>query len=302
VIDVGDYAKVANEPVFCHWKTILLLGENRKWHIIIMPPARVESIGGRLAQYHKRIRENKIPRNFSLITIDKSWAFCYSSCEIFHKGVISLAAGVSEAAKGRLLQLMQALEKHCGGKGPVTSAQAEQLTGWPRDTIRKDISVMSGAEGAAIGGNAGYEPGLLIPMIKKALGLERPRKFCVVGLGRLGSAFLNFAPAELKEFELAAGFDTNVNRVEIIRAEAPLYPAYKMAEVISRFGIEIALLCVPAEAAQAAAEKCAAGGVRGILNFAPLALSLPPDVTVRNVYLADELRSLAIKMKEKRLL
>jgi redox-sensing transcriptional repressor len=208
-------------------------------------------------------------------------------------------ASVSEAAKGRLLQLMQALEKHCEGKGPVTSAQAEQLTGWPRDTIRKDISAMSGA---AIGGNAGYEPGLLIPMIKKALGLDRPRKFCVVGLGRLGSAYLNFAPAELKEFELAAGFDTNVNRVEILKAEAPLYPAYKMAEVISRFGIEIALLCVPTEAAQAAAEKCAAGGVRGILNFAPLALSLPPDVTVRNVYLADELRSLAIKMKEKRLL
>jgi redox-sensing transcriptional repressor len=208
-------------------------------------------------------------------------------------------ASVSEAAKGRLLQLMQALEKHSRGEGPVTSAQAEQLTGWPRDTIRKDISAMSGA---AIGGNAGYEPGLLIPQIKKALGLDRPRKFCVVGLGRLGSAYLNFAPAELKEFELAAGFDTNVNRVEILKAAAPLYPAYKMAEVISRFGIEIALLCVPAEAAQAAAEKCVAGGVRGILNFASLALSLPPDVTVRNVYLADELRSLAIKMKEKRLL
>jgi redox-sensing transcriptional repressor len=190
---------------------------------------------------------------------------------------------------------MRLLEKHAEA-GPdlsaVTSAQVEQLTGWSRDTIRKDISLLGGA----VGGSAGYDPGLLIPLIRAGLGLDRRRKFCVVGLGRLGSAYLNFTPPELGEFELAAGFDTNVNRAEILRAAAPLYPAYKMAEVVSRFGIEIALLCVPADAAQAAAEKCAAAGIRGILNFAPAALRLPPEIAVRNVYVADELRSLTIQM------
>ncbi|MDR0316066.1 MAG: CoA-binding protein, partial [Treponema sp.] len=114
---------------------------------------------------------------------------------------------------------------------------------------------------------------------------------------RLGSAYLNFTPPELAEFELAAGFDTNVNRVEILQSPAPLYPAYKMAEVISRFGIEIALLCVPVHAAQTAATQCAAAGIRGILNFAPLALALPQDIAVRNVYVTNELRSLAVKMR-----
>jgi redox-sensing transcriptional repressor len=215
---------------------------------------------------------------------------------------------ISEPARERLLQLMRLLENHilAGNTGPgyksaVTSAQVEHLTGWPRDTIRKDISCLGmaagGVEGGSIGGNAGYEPELLIPLIKRALGLDRRRKFCVVGLGRLGSAYLNFAPPELAEFELAAGFDTNVNRVEILKSPAPLYPVYKMAEVISRLGIEIALLCVPAEAAQSAAEKCAAAGIRGILNYAPVALALPPGVTVRNVYVVDELRSLTIKIK-----
>ena len=206
---------------------------------------------------------------------------------------------ISDSARERLLQLMRLLENHVltGETGPVTSAQAEALTGWPRDTIRKDISCLHGADEGAIGSTAGYAPGHLIPLIKKALGLDHYLKFCVVGLGRLGSAYLNFTPPELGEFELIAGFDTNVNRVEILRAQAPLYPAYKMAEVISRFGIEIALLCVPAEAAQAAAEKCAAAGVRGILNFAPVALKLPPEVAVRNVYVADELRSLAVTMR-----
>jgi len=210
-------------------------------------------------------------------------------------------ADIPEPARERLLRLMRLLENHtlAGNTGPVTSAMAEELTGVPRDTIRRDISCLSGANGAesgAIGSNAGYEPETLIPLIKKALGLGRRRKFCVVGLGRLGSAYLN-SPPELAEFELAAGFDTNVNRVEILRSPVPLYPAFKLAEVISRFAVEIALLCVPAEAAQAAATQCVAAGVRGILNFAPVALKLPPEVAVRNVYVVDELRSLTIKMK-----
>jgi redox-sensing transcriptional repressor len=196
------------------------------------------------------------------------------------------------------------------GNEPLTSAQIEGLTGWSSNTIRKDISCLGGdawdkvpdkvhgeAHGHAMGSSSGYAPAALVPAIRKALELDRRRKFCVVGLGRLGSAYLNFGELELGEFELAAGFDTNVNRVEILASPAPLYPAYKMAEVISRFGIEMALLCVPAEAAQAAAEKLAAAGIRGILNFAPVALKVPPAIAVRNVFVADELRSLAINMQ-----
>jgi redox-sensing transcriptional repressor len=213
---------------------------------------------------------------------------------------------IPEPSKERLLQLMRFLEQNNGV--PLTSAEAETLTGWPSCTIRKDISYLLGrtssgdmveegeGSGQKAGGAAGYLPGQLIPIIRKALGLDRRRRFCVVGLGRLGSAYLNFRAYELGEFELAAGFDTNVNRVEILASPVPLYPAYKMAEVISRFSVEIALLCVPEDAAQTVAEKLAAAGIRGILNFAPTALKLPPEVTVRNVYVADELRALAVRM------
>jgi redox-sensing transcriptional repressor len=216
-------------------------------------------------------------------------------------------ASIPEPAKERLLYLMRLLEKQ--GAEPVTSAQVERLTGWPSSRIRKDISYLGGGEGEApgagpgsagtgccLGSNSGYSAELLIPAIRKALNLDRRRLFCLVGLGRLGSAFLNFSPAELGEFGLAAGFDTNVNRVEILPSRVPLYPAYKMAEIIGRFSIEMALLCVPAGAAQETAEKLAAAGIRGILNFAPAVLRLPPAVPVRNVYLADELRSLVVKM------
>ncbi|MDR2160488.1 MAG: CoA-binding protein [Treponema sp.] len=214
-------------------------------------------------------------------------------------------ASIPEPAKERLLHLMRLLEKQ--GAEPVTSAQVELLTGWPGHRIRKDISYLGGQGGETagdgpagsnpgLGSNSGYSAELLIPAIRKALNLDRRRLFCLAGLGRLGSAFLNFSPAELGEFDLAAGFDTNVNRVEILPSRVPLYPAYKMGEIIGRFSIEMALLCVPAGAAQETAEKLAAAGIRGILNFAPVALRLPPAVAVRNVYLADELRGLAVKM------
>jgi redox-sensing transcriptional repressor len=195
---------------------------------------------------------------------------------------------------------------------PLSSSRIEELTGWPSHTIRKDVSYLNGeGEGEArgvhghFGGNSGYEPRLLVPAIRSALGLDIERKFCVVGLGRLGSAFLNeeisgtfkaeFSPGW--EFELAAGFDKNVNRVEILKSAVPLYPAYKIGEVVSRFGIEIAILCVPAAEAQASAEKLAAAGIRGILNFAPVPLRLPPKIVVRNVFVLDELRELAIHMR-----
>ena len=124
--------------------------------------------------------------------------------------------------------------------------------------------------------------------------MDRRRKICIVGLGRLGSAYLSFAANKLSAFELVTGFDSNVNRAEVLSraGTVPLYPAYKMAEVIGRFEIEIAVLCVPEEAAQEAAQKCAESGIRGILNFTGAVLQLPGGVTVRNISMEDELQKL----------
>ena len=212
---------------------------------------------------------------------------------------------IPSAAKERLLHILRILET--SNSRVFTSPELEALTGWSSHTIRKDISYLAAGlaadESGVFGTSAGYNPEKLVPAIRLGLGLGRRRKFCVVGLGRLGSAFLNTdwnaggtGGFEGGEFELAAGFDINVNRVEILKSPAPLYPSYKMAEVTGRLGIEIALLCVPEAAAQTAAEKLAAAGIRGIVNFAPAALALPPAVTVQNVYVIDQLRALAVKM------
>jgi redox-sensing transcriptional repressor len=205
---------------------------------------------------------------------------------------------IPAVTRERLLHLMRILE--AAGEGPITSARIEGLTGWSSHTIRKDISFLEAAEASEVGSGPrhgspnGYAPSFLLPLIRRALSLDKDWKYCVVGLGRLGSAYLN--PQSPGGFEFAAGFDISVNRLEILKSPAPLYPVYKMGEVIRRFGIDIALLCVPPEAAQGAAEKLAAAGIRGILNFTPTVLKLPPVVAVRDVCLEEELRGLAVRI------
>jgi len=208
-------------------------------------------------------------------------------------------ADISRPARERLVRLMRIFERHDGDGTTITSARIEEITGWSRDTIRKDISLLGralGTESGTVGGNSGYESRTIVPLVRKALELDRRKKICIVGLGRLGSAYLGFTPSELGEFELVAGFDRNVNRVEILTSEVPLYPAYRIADVIPRFRVEIALLCIPASEAQDVAEKCVAAGASGILNFAPTVLRLPQEVAVRNVFVVDELRSLSVNM------
>ena len=199
-------------------------------------------------------------------------------------------ATIPEPTIERLLLLTRFLE-NCGDEA-VTSSEIETRTGWSSHTIRKDISYLTGD----LSSGSGYSVSALKAAIESSLGLRETRKCCVVGLGRLGSAYLNFPGFEADGFKIVAGFDSSVNRVEILQSPVTLYPSYKMGEVITRFGIELALLCVPASAAQSAADKLVAAGIRGIVNFAPASLSVPANVTVRNVYVVDELRALSARL------
>jgi redox-sensing transcriptional repressor len=117
-----------------------------------------------------------------------------------------------------------------------------------------------------------------------------------VGLGRLGSAFLDYAGFQESSFTLAAGFDSNVNRVEILKADFPLYPSFKMKEVIGRFDITYAILCVPPAQAQTTAEKLVECGITGIVNFTPSILSVPAGIEVENVSVIDALGTLNARL------
>ena len=199
--------------------------------------------------------------------------------------------GLSKVAIGRLLHISRLLDQQ---EEPVISSSVlEKITGYTSDSIRKDISLLEGD----FSSNAGYKKVALSLAIQEKLGLLSERICCIVGLGRLGSAFIDYKGLEGSFFKIGAGFDSNVNRLEILQADFPLYPTFKMKEVIPRLNIEYAVLCVPPGEAQKAADKLADCGIKGIVNYAPVALHLPKGVQVENLYVSDALNSLAARIE-----
>lgn len=207
--------------------------------------------------------------------------------------------GIPKPTAERLSQLSRLLEQRGNRTTPISSAEIEQLTGWPSNTIRKDISSLEA--GQDISTNMGYDSQKLAGAIKKALGFSPDAyKCCLVGLGRLGSAFLDYSGFQGSSFILCAGFDSNVNRIEILKADFPLYPTFKMKEVIGRTGIQYAILCVPPAQAQSAADKLIDCGITGIVNFTPSLLSVPERIEIENVSIIDALGTLTARLAAKR--
>jgi len=203
--------------------------------------------------------------------------------------------GLPKPTAERLSQLARLLEQRGGKNAPLSSAEIEQLTGWPSHTVRKDISLLGIPPEAST--TSGYAPALLARAIRERLGFaEKAHPCCVVGLGRLGSAFLDYEGFGDGPFTLVAGFDSNVNRLEILKADFPLYPTFKMKDVIGRLGIEFAVLCVPPAQAQAACDRLVECGIVGVVNFTPVILSVPHGIEVENVSIIDALGTLVARL------
>jgi redox-sensing transcriptional repressor len=195
----------------------------------------------------------------------------------------------------RLSRLAHLLERLPPAKKHLSSADLERLTGWPSHTIRKDISALPATDGVST--QAGYDPARLSEAIRAGLGFETERQHCcIVGLGRLGSAFLESSVFAGSHFTPLAGFDSNVNRIEILKADFPLYPAYKMKEIIPRMEISYAILCVPTEQAAQTAERLVDCGIRGIVNCTPVLFPVPDGIEVEQVSIVDALGTLAARL------
>jgi redox-sensing transcriptional repressor len=173
----------------------------------------------------------------------------------------------------------------------VSSAELGAVLGQSSHTIRKDISFL-GVAGTA---GAKYDTGDLQTLVGKHLGFEQIRNCCIIGLGRLGSALMeHFATYESGEFRVVAGFESNINRLETLQSPIPLYPAYRIEEMLSRIQVELAMIAVPPEQAQEVTDRCCDGGIAGIINFTPVVIRPKNDsVVVRSIDISGELRVLS---------
>lgn len=209
-----------------------------------------------------------------------------------------VAKKIPEPTIRRLIQIESAVRREMSrGRTMISSSNLGKELGVPAHTIRKDINYIGGAGEAS----AGYDLARLAEKIDRQFALSAKTKACIVGLGRLGSALLNFfSILRTNDVEIAAAFDVNINILETLKTEAPLYPSYEMEEVIRMKKIEVAILAIPSGEVEGAVDRLIVSGIKAILNYTGVALPERLNgVFIRNLDVNGELRFIKALLNKK---
>ncbi|HSH46106.1 MAG TPA: redox-sensing transcriptional repressor Rex [Longimicrobiales bacterium] len=197
---------------------------------------------------------------------------------------------VSEPTIGRLSVYLRLLaELADSGKRTVSSEELARQSGTTAAQVRKDLSLFGtfGKRGL------GYSVPELVERLRSILGLERSWGVALVGAGKIGAALFGYENFRRQGFHIQAVFDSDPAKVGQEWNGLVVQADEDMDAVLSDLGIEIAVVAVPARAAQQVVDRLVALGVRGILNFAPVQLEVPPEVVVRTVDMAMEMEGLS---------
>jgi len=205
-------------------------------------------------------------------------------------------------------------ERHLEGDQRLSRAAAQRLSlylrclaGWPADGSKVSSGRIAAAVGvsdaqvrrdlAALGHlgqrGIGYEPRDLAVAIRAALGIDRTWLAVLVGVGNLARALLRYQGFRAQGFEIVGLFDADPTKVGTVVEGLRVEPVTRLAELVIALRAELGVLTVPGDVAQGVADVLASAGVRGILNFAPVVLRLPPAVRLVTVDLTVQLEQLA---------
>jgi redox-sensing transcriptional repressor len=189
-------------------------------------------------------------------------------------------AGVSHRTVGRLIlyeRLLAGLRDR--GERMVRSHELAAMAGVTAAQVRRDLMSVE-CSGSP---RRGYDVERLIEAVRRFLSAPKGERAALVGIGNLGRAIAAYLRRRGPELTIGAAFDADPAKARGALAGCPCYPVSDMAAVIRQKGICVGIIAVPAHAAQAVADGMVAAGVRGIVNFAPAALRVPPGVHVEDM-------------------
>jgi redox-sensing transcriptional repressor len=171
----------------------------------------------------------------------------------------------------------------------VSSEQLAELAGVNAAKVRKDLSYL-GSYGTR---GVGYEVQVLRYEIERKLGLTTVSPVVIVGLGNLGQALANYGGFRDRGFPIVALVDADPAKVGLTIGDVVVRSADDLPALVGELGIAVGIIATPARAAQGVADQLVEAGVRSILNFAPVVISVPDHVPLRKVDLATELQILS---------
>jgi len=159
----------------------------------------------------------------------------------------------------------------------VSSEELGKLLAITSVQIRKDLAYFGefGRRGV------GYDVSSLLAQVSQILGVNRARKLALVGVGHLGQALANYDGFREHGFNISAVFDADPSKIGLTIAGQRVLPVHRIGEMLPQIGVEMAILAVPAHAAQKVTDALVQAGIKAIWNFAPVRLIVPDHVEIR---------------------
>ncbi len=172
----------------------------------------------------------------------------------------------------------------------LSSYELARYAGTNAAKLRKDLSYLGklGVRGV------GYNVKELYKHITKHLGLNKERKVVIVGIGKLGSSLLRYKAFSEKSFRIVGAFDKDLKKIGKEINGFKIQHVDDLDKVVKETeGVDMGIITVPTAAAQAVADKMVSAGIGAILNFAPVHLEIPDNISLRYVDLTVELQILS---------
>lgn len=182
---------------------------------------------------------------------------------------------------------------HTSGKQRVSSAELSEAVKVDSATIRRDFSYFGALGKKGYGYNVNY----LLTFFRKTLDQDELTKVALIGVGNLGTAFLNYNFLKNNNTKIEVAFDVDPEKMGTKIREVPVYHMDDLEKVLENSDIQVAILTVPAPVAQVITDRLVKAEVKGILNFTPARLNVPASIRVHHIDLAVELQSLVYFLK-----
>lgn len=180
---------------------------------------------------------------------------------------------------------------HNQGKTRVSSKELSEAVKVDSATIRRDFSYFGALGKKGYGYNVEY----LLEFFKATLEQDEVTEVALIGVGNLGTAFLNYNFLRNNNTKIAMAFDRSREKAGTVIGGVPIYHIDDLEDKLGN--VEVAILTVPASAAQDITDQLVDKGIKGILNFTPARLSLPDHVRIHHIDLSVELQSFVYFLK-----
>ena len=200
---------------------------------------------------------------------------------------------IAESTVRRLsiyLRFLEEFEER--GLSTVSSEELARRGGTTSAQVRKDLSFF-GSFGKR---GLGYSVPELSSALRDILGLGREWRVVIVGAGKIGAALAQYRGFRQRGYAILAVYDSNPEKIGRSLEGIEIRDIARFESDVAAERPEIAVIAIPGEGAQEVLDRIVRAGIKAVLNFAPVQLHAPPDVTVRSVNMAMELEGLSFAL------